>query len=148
MNNVLRRFVLLVCVASTYARGQAQTESHSHSPVVNLCEVVKSPAVFAGKFIEVDTHITSMKEGASIWSPECPKLGVVLVTTLDEGPESGILSLRKELAEYQRSSRPVLATLRGVYVLDYLDEIRHRRYPVFKAFSATAVRRSTSPEHR
>jgi hypothetical protein len=113
-----------------------------------LCEVLKSPAAFVGKSIEVDVHITSMKEGTSIWSPDCPKLGVVLVTTLEEGPESGIPDLRKELAQYQRSSRPVLAMLSGVYMPDYFDDIRHRKYPVFRAYAAKAVRRSTSPESR
>jgi hypothetical protein len=139
---------LLACVFSCYARPQAKTEGHVGSPVVSLCEVLKSPAAFSGKSIQVDVRITSMKEGSSIWSPDCPKVGVVLVTTLDEGPESGIPGLRKELAQYQRSSRPLLAMLSGVYIPDYFDDIRHRKYPVFRAYAANAVRRSTLSEPR
>jgi hypothetical protein len=89
-----------------------------------------------------------MKEGSSIGSSACPKLGVVLVTTLDAGAQSGIPDLRKELTQYQRSSQPVLATLSGAYEADYSDEIRHRRYPVFEAYAAKSIRRSALPEER
>lgn len=98
--------------------------------------------------MRVDVQITYMKEGASISSRDCPTLGIVLVTTLEIGPQGGIPSLRSELTQYQKSSRPVLATLDGVYLPDFEDEIRHRKYPVFKAFAARNVRRSAAQDHR
>jgi hypothetical protein len=110
---------------------------------VELCEILRHPADFVGKSITVDVYINSMKEGSSIGSSACPKLGVALVTTLDKGPQSGIPELRKELTQYQKSARPVLATLSGTYEADYLDEIRHRRYPVFRAYAAKSIRRAT-----
>ena len=90
----------------------------------------------------------SMKEGSSISSPDCPMLRVALVTTLEAGPESGIVSLRKEMSQYQFASRPVLAILSGVYVPDFPDDVRHRRYAVFKASAARDVRRSSHSERR
>lgn len=115
---------------------------------VSLCEVLKSPLSFAGKIVAVDVQIFSMKEGSSISSPDCPMLRVTLVTTLEAGPESGIVSLRKEMSQYQFASRPVLAILSGVYVPDFPDDVRHRRYAVFKASAARDVRRSSHSERR
>lgn len=149
MKNVTRLLAFLVSWAACIASLQAQTGGHPDQPVVaTLCELLKSPQAFIGKSVTVDVHITSMKEGSNIWSPDCSKLGLVLVTTLEGGQESGIPDLRKELTQYQKASRPVLALLTGTYEPDYPDEIRHRKYAVFKAYAAKAVRRSSSSSRR
>lgn len=145
------RFMLLLlatCLPICCGCQQVKEDKNSSITVMSLCEVLKSPEHFARQPIRVDVRITYMKEGASVSSPDCPKLGVVLVTTLEKGPQGGIPSLRSELTQYQQSSKPVLASLDGVYLPDFEDEIRHRRYPVFKAFAARDVRRSSVQEHR
>jgi hypothetical protein len=147
MRRWLRLVAFLICLPVCCACQQTKHGTVPNSPV-SLCEVLKSPAAFAGKTISVDVHISSMKEGSRLSSPDCATLGVVLVTTLDGGPDSGIVGLRKELSQYQRASKPILAILDGVYIPDFLDDVRHRRYPVFKAYSARNVRRSSSPERR
>ena len=147
MKKFLGLTVLLICLPVCCGCQQIR-EGAAPILLISLCEVLKSPAAFGGRTITVDVHISSMKEGSSISSPDCATLGVVLVTTLDGGPESGIVGLRKELSQYQLASRPILATLDGVYFSDFLDDVRHRRYPVFKAYAARNVRRSTLPERR
>jgi hypothetical protein len=102
MKNSRHIFLLLLCCAYFGICQQREPERQNNARVVNLCDVLKAPAAFAGKRITVDAHIDSMKEGSSIWNPDCPKLRVVLVTALDEGPESGIRDLRQELAQYQK----------------------------------------------
>ena len=144
----LSLFLLLTWLPVCCGCQQIKATSDSTIPVTSLCEVLKSPARFEGKPIRVDVQIMSMKEGSSMSTPDCDRLGIALVTTLEKGSEGGIFGLRSELTQYQKSSKPVLAILDGVYLPDFLDEVRHRRYPVFKAYAARNVRRSSVPERR
>ena len=112
---VLRLTWLPVCCGCL----QIKVYNDSAIPVTSLCEVLKPSTRFAGKPIRVDVQIMSMKEGASISSPDCDRLGIVLVTTLEKGPEGGIPGLRSELTQYQKSSKPVLASLDGIYLPDF-----------------------------
>jgi len=89
-----------------------------------------------------------MKEGTSLWSPACSKLGVGLLTDDEARPDSGVRVLRQELEKYNLSARPVIATLTGVYERDYFDEIKHRNRPVFRVVAAKDIKRSRKTEFR
>ena len=115
---------------------------------VSLCDVLRQPSIYAGKTVTLTVRITSTKEGTSLWSPACPKLGVRLHIDHEARSESGIAALYQELDKYGLSDRPIIVTLTGVYVADYFDEIRHRNYPVFSAVAAKDIKRSSKPELR
>jgi hypothetical protein len=126
----------------------AWTEVSDHPSIISLCDILRHPSVYAGKTVTVTVRITSVKEGSSVWSPACSKLGVGLHIDREARSESGITALYQELDKYGLSDHPVIATLTGVYVADYFDEIRHRNRPVFKPVAARNIKRSPRVEFR
>jgi hypothetical protein len=142
---------LILCFVALLAFGkkmQAGTGVDVASSRVSLCDVLAHPSKYAEKTITLTVRITSTKEGTSLWSPTCSKLGVRLYVDREARSESGIAALYLEMDKYDLSDRPIIATLTGVYVADYFDEIRHRNYPVFNAVSAKDIGRSSKAEHR
>jgi|HubBroStandDraft_6_1064221.scaffolds.fasta_scaffold191910_1 hypothetical protein len=145
------RLGLLFCFVALLASSkqmEAGTGVDADSSKVSLCDVLAQPSKYAGKTITLTVRITSTKEGTSLWSPDCSKLGVRLHVDREVRSEGGIAALYVEMDKYGLSDRPIIATLTGVYVSDYFDEIRHRNYPVFKAVSAKDITRSPKAEHR
>jgi hypothetical protein len=129
------RSILLVCGFAICGCFRGEAQSDLKPIVTSVCALLQRPTSFENKSLEVVVRIEATKEGAFIWSSGCPKLGVTLLTILDEAQSGGILALRDELARERCAS----ATLKGVYLPDHLDEIRHRKYPVFQAVSATDI---------
>ena len=126
----------------------AGTGGARDSTVVSLCDLLRQPSIHARKALTVTVRLTSMKEGTSLWSPACSKLGVGLLTDDEARPDSGVRVLRQELEKYNLSARPVIATLTGVYERDYFDEIKHRNRPVFRVVAAKDIKRSRKTEFR
>ncbi len=113
---------------------------------VQICDVLKHPSEYAGKKIVMRVRITATKEGTSLWSPTCSKLGMRLHYDSMTGP--GIEELNRELKSHGLSDRPILATLTGIFMLDYYDEIKERVVRVFNVTAATDITQSDKVEHR
>ena len=116
------------------------------APTVSVCDILRNPSNYVHKTLTVTARITSTKEGAYIWSPDCSKRVITLHFATKSG--LGIADLYRELDKYGLGDHPVIATLTGVYVRDYYDDIRHVHYPVFSAIAATDVRRSRNVERQ
>jgi hypothetical protein len=145
------RLGLLACAATISTSGktsQAGNGGSRDSTVVSLCDVLRQPSIYAGKTLTITVRLTSMKEGTSLWSPACPKLGVGLLMDGEARPDSGIPALRQELEKYNLSSRPLIATLTGIYDRDYFDPTRHRSRPIFRVVVAKDIKRSPNVEFR
>lgn len=141
-------FLCLLFFSASSKKMEAGSEANEDSSLVSLCEVLRQPSNYAGKTITVTVRITSIKEGTSLWSPACSKRGVGLHVDREARSETGIAALYQELDKYGLSGRPIIATLTGVYIPDYFDEIRHRKRPVFKAVAAKDIKRSSKAEFR
>jgi hypothetical protein len=140
--------LILGVSASCSAKTIPETNSSEDSSITSICDVLRQPSLYSGKAVTITVRITSMKEATTLWSPACAQLGVSLHVDPESRSGSGIADLYKELYKYNLSSRPVIATLMGVYVTDYFDEIKQRKYPVFKVFSARDIKRSPKVELR
>lgn len=140
----------IVCFAVYFAPTKVEGQSAAEGAAikVSLCDVLKQPAHYAEKTLMMTVRITSTKEGASLWNPECSKLGVSLHVDRESQSESGIVALYREMDKYGLSDRPIIATLTGLYDVEYFDPIRHRKRTVFRATSAKDIKRSTKPEFR
>lgn len=144
-------FVLwFVCFAVHFAPAKVEGQSVAESTAkeVSLCDVLNEPAHYAGKTLMMTVRITSTKEGASLWNPGCSKLGVSLHVDREYQSESGIVELYREMDKHGISDRPIIATLTGIYDVEYFDSIRHRKRVVFRAETARDIRRSAKPEFR
>jgi hypothetical protein len=144
---VKRRLILLVVFLLPVRVGLCARGGDSKAPeAVSLCDVLEHQAAYAGKTVIVTVRILSTKEGASLWSPECRKVGVHLRTEADAGP--GIAELGQALAMHGLGDHPVIATLTGVFDPSYYDEIMRRTRPVFKAAAAKYITRARNVERR
>ena len=146
---VADRIKLLVALAVVVTCGSGlccASSGQKTTPTTDLCDVLRNPSRYAGKTITVIARVTSTKDGGFLWSPSCSKRGVRMI--IDLKPESGnsAAEFLAALRKYGLSDRPVIATLTGVYVADYHDEIRNRRYPAFRITAAANVRRSRHVE--
>lgn len=139
-----------VCFAVPFAPAKVEGQSVAERTAVevSLCDVLKDPAHYAGKTLMMTVRITSTKEGASLWNPGCSKLGVSLHVDREYQSESGIAELYREMDKHGLSGRPIIANVTGIYDVEYLDPIRHRKRIVFRAETARDIRRSTKPEFR
>lgn len=150
MNRSISFVLWFVCFAVQFtpATVEGQSVAESAATEVSLCDVLKEPAHYAGKTLMMTVRITSTKEGASLWSPGCSKLGVSLHVDRKHQSESGIVELYREMDKYGLSDHPIIATLTGIYDVEYFDPIRHRKRIVFRAETARDIKRSTKPEFR
>jgi hypothetical protein len=134
--------LLLSTTTGLYARG-----GDSDPPLsVSLCDVLAHPAVYSGKSLIVTVRITSTKEGASLWSPDCRKVGVSL--HIESRLGQGIPELYRALNLHGLGDHPIMATLTGVFTTDDYDEFRHRQRSAFKATAATDIKRTRDVERR
>jgi hypothetical protein len=115
---------------------------------VSLCDVLAHPKDFSEKSLIVTVRITATKEGASLWSPDCKKFGVDLLTDASAKSQPGIVALDQVLRLHGMSNHPVIATLSGIFINDEYDEFRHLHRSVFRATAATDIKQSENEEHR
>lgn len=126
----------------------AQSATSHGADSVSLCEVLSHPATYGGKSVIVTVRILSTKEGASLWSPDCRRLGVWLRIEPEARTGPGIAELREALAQHGLGDHPVIATLTGVFQPDHVDDVTHRKRPVFVALAAQDIKRSQKVERR
>lgn len=145
--NLVKAILCLILVFVCAAGPSHASSRHKAVSAIQLCDVLRAPAKYTGKTVKVVARLTSMKEGTIVWAPGCPKLGVRMVLDLGPSQGAGLAELSRELRKYNLSSRPVIATLTGVYVIDYYDDVLKLHYPVFKITAAACIRRSARAEH-
>jgi hypothetical protein len=134
--------ILLLCAIGAHWAWS----SEKPVPKADLCDVLGTPSKYSAKTITVVARITSTKEGGFLWSPSCPRRGVRLIIDQKSGSGSGTTELSAALRKHGLSDNPVIATLTGVYVADYFDDVRNRHYPVFRITAASHVRQSRRVE--
>jgi hypothetical protein len=135
---------LLPCGLGLYA----QDEGSKKINPVSLCEVLSHPAAYVGNNVTVTVRILSTKEGASLWNPDCRRLGVWLRIEPDARTGPGIAELGQALALHGLGDHPVIATLTGVFDPNHYDDIAHQKRPVFRAIAAKDITRSRNVERR
>lgn len=140
-----KRAVFKVIAARDISQSRKSREDDTVAPSTDLRGVLKDPSKYAGKTITVVARISFTKEGGFLWSPGCSKRRVRLIIDLkdESGTAGGFLAA---LRRHGLSDHPVIATLTGIYVPDYYDNIRNRHYPVFRVTAAAHVTRSRNVE--
>jgi hypothetical protein len=141
----LKLFFFIAVLVAGY-EGLYAARGDEKAPNVSVCDILRNPSIYAGKALTVTAHITSTKEGAYIWSPDCSKRGITLHFETKSG--TGIADLYRELDKHGLGDHPIIATLTGIYMRDHYDDIRNLHYPIFSVIAATDVKRSRNVEHQ
>ena len=126
-----------LCLRCNHAKRQAGEK-------VSFCGLLAHAAKYSGRVVVITVRISTFKEGALLWSPECSKKGVGLL--IEEESGSGVPELRRRILPHPDYGHPLIATLTGVLDPKYYDKVRHRKRAVFKVIAARDIHRSPKRE--
>ena len=138
--------VAAISVSACFLSGRPRVDDQHLE--ITLCQMLTAPTEYTGKKIVLTARITSTKEGANLWSPACPRIGINLHVDQEFRSAPGIPELYRALALHGLGDHPVIATLTGFLDNDYFDEIRNQHRRVFKAIAASNIRQSQRVERR
>ena len=111
---------------------------------VSFCRLLAHTSEYSGRVVVITVRISTFKEGALLWSPECSEKGVGLLIEEESGP--GVPELQRRILPHPDYGHPLIATLTGVLDPNYYDKVRHRKRAVFKVIAARDVHRSPKRE--
>lgn len=150
---IVRLFVaacLLLCFIPLSAVGQApQKEGVQSSPIeVSFCDLVAQSANYLGVDVAVRVRLTYLKEGTSIWDPNCPNLSAVLMAKSSDEADHSINELYARLKTVGLSSHPVTAILTGKLKTERSHSSRSNTVLEFFANRAADISQTKRAERR
>jgi len=140
---------LLGIVMSCSARSrQPQAATNQSFRRVTFCTLLADPKTYTGQALEVVARVTATKEGIDMWDPLCGKSGIDLSVDFDATNRAGFKEFEAALKEHGLSDRPVIATIRGVFVFNQYDKTRHQSRSIFTVDSVGDVHQANDVERR
>jgi hypothetical protein len=127
---------------------KAAVAQPTSSAEVRFCDLIAENSKYLGVSVNVRARITYLKEGTSLWDPNCPNLGALLSVKPSDEADQSINELYGRLKRVGLSSHPITAVLIGELKIERPSSPQRPDRLAFFALRATDISQTIHSERR